>query len=338
MKRIACTAVFLVVTGGLVVWLAHRKNAVKQFPPTPITVAEPPATVVHKVAEGTNVPSAPSLITRKQMSDSERLRFLEHNGEVFKDADIHEYQLAQRTTWWGKPLDPRNFWKGRVLWLDADARNAAHRRGREFPPMPYKDLTLPSFRNDDGVDWSWSTPDGPNIHYAMSSEEGAFWVRFRSSHPKPPEDLEAKQYGVARKVIADRTRTEHTQASPSTLETSSRRLDLYRERALDAGYPEEALAPAALFWSYVLRQRREFHVLVQRGLSPESVLAQRTFSTLPAKYITEPLTDEQLKAANAWKTPFLQRLRREKTDESYISAYLRVWNLSAAEVFGPTNR
>jgi len=52
-----------------------------------------------------------------------------------------------------------------------------------------------------------------------------------------------------------------------------------------------------------------------------------------SKYITEPLTSDQLKEANAWKVAYLQRLRREKTDESYINAYLEAWNLTEEEVF-----
>ncbi|MEY4385366.1 MAG: hypothetical protein RLY20_649 [Verrucomicrobiota bacterium] len=51
------------------------------------------------------------------------------------------------------------------------------------------------------------------------------------------------------------------------------------------------------------------------------------------KYITEPLAPDQLKAANAWKIAYLQHLRREKTDESYIHAYLKAWNLTEADVF-----
>jgi hypothetical protein len=34
-----------------------------------------------------------------------------------------------------------------------------------------------------------------------------------------------------------------------------------------------------------------------------------------------------------WKIAYLQRLRKEKTDESYINAYLKAWNLSPAEAF-----
>ena len=50
--------------------------------------------------------------------------------------------------------------------------------------------------------------------------------------------------------------------------------------------------------------------------------------------ITEPLTQDQLDTANAWKVAYLNRLRAEKWDESYINAYLQAWNLSEEYVFG----
>jgi hypothetical protein len=52
-----------------------------------------------------------------------------------------------------------------------------------------------------------------------------------------------------------------------------------------------------------------------------------------SKLITDPLAPDQVAAANAWKIAYLQRLRKENTDESYISAYLTAWKLSATEVF-----
>jgi len=53
--------------------------------------------------------------------------------------------------------------------------------------------------------------------------------------------------------------------------------------------------------------------------------------------ITEPLTREQLDKANAWKVKYLNRLRDEKWDESYINAYLKAWNLTDEYVFGNNN-
>jgi hypothetical protein len=47
------------------------------------------------------------------------------------------------------------------------------------------------------------------------------------------------------------------------------------------------------------------------------------------------MTAKEVKTTNAWKLAYLQRLRGENTDESYINAYLQAWNLSASEVFWP---
>ena len=50
-----------------------------------------------------------------------------------------------------------------------------------------------------------------------------------------------------------------------------------------------------------------------------------------------PLTGAETNSMNAWKCRYLRRLRAEKTDESYIDAYLKAWNLDARDVFGRTN-
>jgi hypothetical protein len=46
------------------------------------------------------------------------------------------------------------------------------------------------------------------------------------------------------------------------------------------------------------------------------------------------LTQEQVDAANAWKVQYLNRLRNEKWDESYINAYLQAWDLTEDYVYG----
>ena len=43
---------------------------------------------------------------------------------------------------------------------------------------------------------------------------------------------------------------------------------------------------------------------------------------------TPPEVPDELKTAYAWRTKYLRRLRREGTDESYIEAYKKAWNLS----------
>jgi hypothetical protein len=97
-----------------------------------------------------------------------------------------------------------------------------------------------------------------------------------------------------------------------------------------------------LFWAYVMKQRQEYakeQAQADDWKSHGSHLAESFLTRflerlyVDPKFITDPLTPDQLKAANAWKIAYLQRLRREKTDESYITAYLKAWNLTEAEVF-----
>ena len=87
------------------------------------------------------------------MSDEDRLKWLEKNREMpevgFQNSDaIHNWKLAEQTTWWGKRLDPEVFWSNRVVWNDKSAEDAAQRHGRGYPPMPFDDKTLHNSSDD----------------------------------------------------------------------------------------------------------------------------------------------------------------------------------------------
>ena len=43
--------------------------------------------------------------------------------------------------------------------------------------------------------------------------------------------------------------------------------------------------------------------------------------------VSEP-SDEEIRVTTGWRVDYLRRLRREGTDESYIEAYKKAWNLS----------
>ena len=252
----------------------------------------------------------PPLAERKLMSQRERLKWLERNGEVPKDAingDI-DWQLAQRTSWWGKPLDPKVFWKNQVLWLDKNAEMTARRHGREYPPLPFEDPQLNSHSTNDVASASGGI-EGPNIAYHTNDRESAFWTYFKRTHPKPPEVIERAQETTVVDFFSN--------LSPTLKET-------LRNEPVKMNYPPESFTTNALYWAYILKNRKfyEKYTLIPPELAVDS------------KLITEPLTADQLKAANAWKLVYLQRLRREKADEQYIQAYLKAWNLTEKEVFG----
>jgi hypothetical protein len=250
---------------------------------------------------------------------------LELLGQVPEgDSKYDDWQRAQTTSWWGKPLDPKAFWKGRVLWNDKSATSDAQRHGRLYPPMPYEDTNRPPYPNDEGIHGGYST-DGPNISYASSSKERAFWDRFDKTHPRPPEQLEAEQEIADVKLSSDIPKIE-------------RELYIRLQNAADSfknNYPPESLTEDAMFWSYVEAKRAEYQRLLNMGDKTNEPVFKVLLNSLTVdrKYVTEPLTPDQIKAANSWKVAYLQRLRREKTDEQYIQGYLRAWGLNAAEVF-----
>lgn len=253
----------------------------------------------------------------RTVHQSEGLIALEKAGEVPEnDRDLKDWQLAQNTSWWGKPLDPKEFWKGRILWNDAKATSDAQRHGRLYPPIPYEDTNLPPYPNDEGIHGTW-LPDSPNIFYASSSKERAFWDRFDKTHPCPPDQIEREQELTATAFLRSQR-------------------DSIRNEPVQRNYPPEAFSENALFWDYAEMKRAEYQQMLDNGNTKNEPIFQTFFSNLliDRKFITEPLTPEKLQAANAWKVAYLQRLRRENTDEQYVQGYMQAWNLSSNEVFG----
>jgi hypothetical protein len=88
----------------------------------------------------------------------------------------------------------------------------------------------------------------------------------------------------------------------------------------------------------VERKRRNFERFKSEGQAGELELRLLLEKLLvDTAYIMEPLSSDHQSAANAWKIAYLRRLRNEKTNETYIGAYLKAWNLSADSVFKPAN-
>jgi hypothetical protein len=304
---------------------------------SPSVVESGRQTMQAKMDDGSDAGSL-ALEQRRLLSQGDRLRWLERNGIVPEDADIVDWQLAQQASWWGKPLDSKEFWKDQVVWYDKASEQRARRKGRAYPPMPYDDPRFASYVNDRDFDNStfWNI-EGPNIHFRGTERESAFWAEFIKTKPHPPERLVREQYQIANAILGNRYRFEK-EGNPA--KTNPQRLAQQQqseiEQAQMLGSPAEAFGEEALFWSYVMKQREEYRT---RIVSLSGV-NQKVFTNwigrlfVEQKYVTEPLTAEHLKAANAWKVTYLQRLRREKVDESYINAYLKAWNLTPTQVFG----
>jgi len=283
------------------------------------------------------MPTFPQAFLREVPDAFERLARLERLGEVPEDSDTKDQYLAQYTSWWGKRLDPKEFWKDRTMWLDRSASMTARRHGRSYPPIPYEDPRFDSRSDQDRS--TFPAADSLHIPYVLSDKEHAFWGRFVKTHPQPPESIDVEQARLAHEILGSHYHLEH-QAGPARLTKADLEEADRHGRQLEeaAGFPPEAFTDEALQWRLVLENRQQYERYVSGGLE-NTVYSSNFLARLLVDrgLVTDPLTDDQLKAADAWKIAYLQRLRREQTNESYIKAYLEAWKLSPTRVFTTTN-
>lgn len=298
--------------------------------------SHPHSTNRFRRSAGENETRQNSLAQRRMMEPGERLQLIEKLGEVPEDADETDWELAQQTSWWGKPLSAEEFWRARPVWLGDDEFADARRRGRGYPPLPYDDPRFSKFENRD-IRPTGSSVEGPVRDFRYTAREDIFWSEFVKSNPHPPQVLKRTQEQLAENIFRSRHLLQKAGNPAGTTEERLAKGDeVFRRRAEESGSPPEALAEEALFWAYVLAKRQQYETARARAANnPDNKYSDQILakSGVDPKFITEPLTDEQLKAANAWKILYLQRLRRDKTDESYIQAYLNAWNLNETEVF-----
>ena len=280
----------------------------------------------------------PSQAERRRMSPAARIELLEKLGFVPDDPDLSDYFLAENTTWWGKPLDPEKFWEGRVLWYDDFAEFEARRRGRGWPPMPYDDPSVADRPNIDRQNEGYGALDSPSPRFVSSERESVFWDKFMKTHPHPPGQIQrwiessADSWLRLNAKIDDNIRTGCSSAEKDLASIMKRDL----RDAKSFFLPFECVTPEAYQWDHVMRKRTEYEALVSSGKAEEPSEIERFFSRVSVDhaFITEPLTQDQIDAANAWKVAYLNRLRSEQWDDSYINAYLQAWNLSEEYVFG----
>lgn len=293
-----------------------------------------PASNIDQTVSGNNtslaLPEQLSLDNRKLLSKDDRLKWLESNGEVPIDADYTDWYLSQKTSWWGKPLDPKTFWKGRVVWEDKSADKEAQRHGRWYPPMPTNDPKYLQFSDKEVVSYSPGGVETANFDFHETYREGVFWDQFSKTQPKPPEELD-------RQVVSAANEYFHAY---SIIKLNPAEAKFFQDSAKSSGgalnYPPEEFTDDALFWAYVMEQRSEYAQYLGTGTP---AILQHFFETLRVdpEIVTNPLSADQIKAANAWKIAYLKRLGGENVDQSYINAYLQAWNLSSNDVFGSGN-
>ena len=255
---------------------------------------------------------------------------LERSGRVPDGANGRTWRACESTFWWGKRLDPDAFWSNRVVWLSREVEIAANRQGRLFPPIPSGDNRFSERSDRDHaplVTW-----DGIIRAYHSSERESAYWDWFGKHMPRPPDTIDR----VLERAVDEWMSIKNWKPSqPAGLKIpptpKEERLSWMAKEYINQGFPKEAFSSGVLDWEYVRYKRKERIAVAQEpDESWRKTSLNRFDKTLVCSkslVVSEP-SDEEIRVTNGWRIEYLRRLRREGTDESYIEAYKKAWNLS----------
>lgn len=274
------------------------------------------------------VVSFPSAVqTNKSFSFSE----LERLGRVPMGANERTWRLCEKTSWWGRRLDASSFWSNRVIWLSSEAESEAHAHGRGYPPIPPGD---PLFwdRSDSDESNPVLTWEYHGRSYHSSERENAYWDWFQKNRPRPPEAIDRALRNASDEWMSIKHETtirpHGLKIPPSSKEGSRSRL---AARYVALGFPRNAFSSTVLDWEYIRCKRAEREEIVSDSDEFRRNLLLDDFNqhlACPSSFVESEPTDEEIRVTTGWRVDYLRRLRREGTDESYIEAYKKAWNLS----------
>ncbi len=224
--------------------------------------------------------------------------------------------------------DPAVFWSNRVVWLDREVMKAATDHGRAYPPMPYVDPEAMAIA---------PTPLGHHVEsldivvprLKGNNRERWFWDKFSRTHPHPPDYLDALFVSESMSS-GDSLLTAKKNGDPRWTSKTPGGLGSRRRDYPKMGIPIEMLdAESLAACCHLIKGDKPYNA------SSFRLSQQLAAGTIPAveEFLERGFEDaseveSELKTAYAWRTKYVRRLRREGTDESYIEAYKKAWNLS----------
>jgi hypothetical protein len=255
---------------------------------------------------------------------------LQFAGRLPDDERPGDADLAEQAHWWGRRIDPVQFWSNKTVWRDALADAEAARYGRSYPPIPFSLPLLTNYSDRDIHGRSIDLSGGSFPSYVRSEREGAFWSEFSRKFPLPPARIESEQLDVAKSYVyrlhllaTDPDYAKRLQLTHKKLAEDAERGYFTRHLKF---FPGEALKTNALFWTHVLAMRGNYQDLLSSGDGWGISNLFREARVDPSLIVGE-LTREQEHAAHGWRVDFLRRIKREGTSDHYIDAYLRAWKL-----------
>ncbi len=224
--------------------------------------------------------------------------------------------------------DPAVFWSNRVVWLDREVMKAAADHGRAYPPMPYVDPE------------AMAIAPTPLRHYVESldidvprlkgnNRERWFWDKFSRTHPHPPDYLDALFVSESMSS-GDSLLIAKNNGDPRWKSKTPGGLGSRRRSYPKMGIPIEMLdAESLAACCHLIKGDKSWNASafkLSQQLSAGTIPAVEEFLERGFEDASE--VENELKTAYAWRVKYLRRLRREGTDESYIEAYKKAWNIS----------
>lgn len=243
----------------------------------------------------------------------------------------------ETNTWWGKPMNPAEFWKGKTVWLDTQCLTALRQRGRTSPPPAFDDVFL-SLSNY----CVWVADGSPKALTNICDAEYNWWNRWVGLLPRTPADIawwhahQAEEYMSRNPPQGGAAEEDRPSRLKRATEELTKWLDGSAEDALREGWPIEALDDQALYWAYVRAKRiayAEECAIAKRIDDEERKLAFlgrfRERLSVDFDVVGRPVTEAEDKLADEWKRRYIKRLVREETDRTYIESYCKTWGLNA---------
>lgn len=329
-QRLAITAVLAIGAASFAVWwFASRMR------PTPFG---PESNGAHSIALedsqsastlGTIAAAAIGEIVDKTMEMRPMtLEAIERLGHAPEGAWPEEWRLAEKTSWWGKPIDSGVFWRHTPVWLDAETRWRASSRGRQSPPLPFEDADILKYSAEDTQNKGYAGVEGYTPRYVGNLRERNFWAKWSHILPQPPPTIDQAQTMAARSIMWSerqaRIPPDQQRGRPLSGKDVAERWKRLGNSASADGYPPEAFERSAIYIAFVLS--------VYQKQGADGLATWR--GIIPDKYLDAP-EDELREMDKKWKRAYLDRLKNELPQhpqltfflDGYIKAYSEAWAL-----------
>ena len=267
----------------------------------------------------------------KRLNERFTLEELEKLGHLPNEPWPDEERLAEKTTWWGKPINPAVFWRDRPVWKDRDVSWAANSRGRQCPPIPFDDPDMSKFPTNDTQNKGSAGVEGYTPAYVENLRERNFWAKWYYMLPQPPYLIENAQFSQAEIMMSAENRSRIPLDQQRGRGITARDVDEYWQtvggKAKSDGCPPEAFERRAIYATFVLNQYGK-----QENTRPASIEQWR--GIVPDEYLNASKV-QLIEMHKEWQRAYVERLGKELPKhpqlapfaDRYIKAYKEAWGL-----------